>query len=611
VTGPKHRRTRIRLLGALVLLAVWWALAAVPAGTDALDAFRDRGIRQHLGQPTDMIILALQDERRLSTGYLGGGDQETTLAAHRLYTDAARTALRTSAGGAWVRRLTGTDAVRRTDELLTHLDRLPDIRAAIDGRQLDWQRAATAYTEIIDIAFRQGPPMWQGPDATGGGFAGLSRARELLSQEDALVRGALAAGGLTAEERLRLSRIVGAQRLLRADADGRIPAAARDDYRRLAGESTFQALRLFEDLLATDPAGTAVTAPTVAAWTQTVDPVHAQLRAFEVTGVRDVVTARTPAAVGTIVRAGLLNGLGLIAALTLLAMAVRAARRRSEPDGADEAAAVASVSGAGAGSGSSDGAGWTDADRRLYALLLDLQRRNQSLLHRQLRILDTMERRASDDESLADLFRVDHLATRLRRNVEKAISLTGGTPARRWRQPVPLVDVVRAAAAEITEFARVSTSQIEPGALAGSAVTDVTHLLAELVDNATVFAPADTRVRVVGVRRDDGYAITVTDAGRGMDDDDLATAHEVMGDVVPPAAGAWWGLYTVGRLADRQSITVTLRGEPGRGLTAELVIPPDLLVGAATGWTATSAPAGAPFAVDLSATAELAPVEAT
>jgi hypothetical protein len=84
-----------------------------------------------------------------------------------------------------------------------------------------------------------------------------------------------------------------------------------------------------------------------------------------------------------------------------------------------------------------------------------------------------------------------------------------------------------------------------------------------------------------------------------------------MGDVVPPAAGAWWGLYTVGRLADRQSITVTLRGEPGRGLTAELVIPPDLLVGAATGWTATSAPAGAPFAVDLSATAELAPVEAT
>jgi hypothetical protein len=615
VTAPDHRRTRIRLLGALALLGVWWAFAAIPAATDALDAFRDRAIRQYLGQPTDVVILALQDERRLSTGYLGGGGQETTLAAHRRQTDAAHAALRDSADGASIRRLTGAGAIRRTDALLARLDQLPDIRAAVDARQLDRQRAASAYTEIIDIAFRQGPPVWRGPDSTGGGFVGLSRARELLSQEDALVRGALAAGELTADERLQLGRIVGAQRVLRADADGRIPAAARERYRRLAGDTAFWALRGLEDQLAKDPAATAGPAPSVATWTQTMDPVHGLLRELEVTGARDIVAAGNPAAVATIVGAGLLNGLGLIAAAVVMVLALRAFGRRPGPVGV-VASGRPVPDGAPAAFGTTDGAGWADGDRRLSALLLDLHRRSQSLLHRQLRILDTMERREADDESLGDLFRVDHLATRIRRNVEKAISLAGGTPARRWRQPVPLVDVVRAAAAEVGQYARVSTSTIEPGALAGPAVTDVTHLLAELIDNATAFAPADTRVRVVGVRRDEGYAITVTDAGRGMDDDDLATAHEVMKDVVPPPAGAWWGLYTVGRLAERQGITVTLGGEPGRGLTAELVIPPALLVDAATGAVRGAPPGGAPStadlsATDLSATVELTPVERT
>jgi K+-sensing histidine kinase KdpD len=196
--------------------------------------------------------------------------------------------------------------------------------------------------------------------------------------------------------------------------------------------------------------------------------------------------------------------------------------------------------------------------------------------------------------------------------VEKAISLAGGIPARRWRQPVPMVDVVRAAAAEITEYARVSTSQIEPGALAGPAVPDVIHLLAELLDNATAFAPADTRVRVVGAWRANGYAITVTDAGHGMDDADLATAHEVMRDVVPPAAGAWWGLYTVGRLAGRHRITVTLRAEPDRGLTADVVIPPALVADAPRSAASTRAPRGdARSTVDASATVELTPVKAS
>jgi anti-sigma regulatory factor (Ser/Thr protein kinase) len=214
----------------------------------------------------------------------------------------------------------------------------------------------------------------------------------------------------------------------------------------------------------------------------------------------------------------------------------------------------------------------------LPALLLDLTRRNQSLLHRQLRLLDSMERRESSEDGLSDLFRADHLATRIRRNVEKAVTLAGGTPGRRWRRPVPMVDVIRAAAAEVPDYARVAASSVEPAALAGPAVADLTHLLAELIENATSYSPANTRVRVTGERSDDGYVVTVVDSGPGMPADDLATAHEVMGDAAPPAGGAWWGLYAVGRFADRHGIAVSLSVASTGGLAARVRIPTSLVV---------------------------------
>jgi anti-sigma regulatory factor (Ser/Thr protein kinase) len=190
-----------------------------------------------------------------------------------------------------------------------------------------------------------------------------------------------------------------------------------------------------------------------------------------------------------------------------------------------------------------------------------------------------MERRESDDEHLGDLFRADHLATRIRRNVEKAVTLAGGTPGRRWRRPVPMVDVIRAAASEVADYPRVAASPVEPAGLAGPAVADLTHLLAELIENATSFSPAQTRIRVSGERcADDGYAVTVTDSGVGMPADDLATAREVMADPLPPAGGAWWGLYAVGRFAARHGIAVHLTTMPNGGLAARVLIPASLVV---------------------------------
>jgi anti-sigma regulatory factor (Ser/Thr protein kinase) len=202
-----------------------------------------------------------------------------------------------------------------------------------------------------------------------------------------------------------------------------------------------------------------------------------------------------------------------------------------------------------------------------------------------------MQRRQSSDETLGDLFRADHLATRMRRNVEKAIILAGGRPGRRWRRPVPLVQVVRGAAAEVADYVRVATAQVQPAGLAGPAVTDVTHLLAELIDNATTYSPPETRVRVSGCRNDDGgYTVTVTDAGPGMSDLDLATAHQVMSDAEPPGDGVWWGFYAVGRFAARQNITVQVdRGATG-GVVAEVVLPSDLLTDPGDGGPGPDAP---------------------
>jgi anti-sigma regulatory factor (Ser/Thr protein kinase) len=226
-------------------------------------------------------------------------------------------------------------------------------------------------------------------------------------------------------------------------------------------------------------------------------------------------------------------------------------------------------------------------------LLLDLHRRSQRLVHSQLRLFDAMERRDCDEETLADLFQADHLATRVRRNVEKAISLAGGMPGRRWRRPMPLVEVVRGAAAEVADYVRVSTSQVEPAGLTGTAVTDVTHLLAELIDNAATCSPPETRVGVVGARdADGGYTVTITDAGAGMTDAELATARAVLTESEPRADGVFRGFFAAGRFAARQNVVINVDHGTAGGVVAKATLPATLLTDPAE---AGAGPAGPPL----------------
>ena len=153
-------------------------------------------------------------------------------------------------------------------------------------------------------------------------------------------------------------------------------------------------------------------------------------------------------------------------------------------------------------------------------VFLNISMRNQSLLHRQLKMLDSMERRTSDPTALAELFRLDHLTTRMRRHAEGLIILSGSTPGRGWRDPVPVVDVLRAAVAEVEDYVRVDVTSDSRNMVAGSAVSDIIHLLAELVENAAVFSPPNTRIEVRADRVGTGLVAEIEDRGLGLTEEE-------------------------------------------------------------------------------------------
>jgi len=213
-------------------------------------------------------------------------------------------------------------------------------------------------------------------------------------------------------------------------------------------------------------------------------------------------------------------------------------------------------------------------------LYVNLARRNQSLLDRQISLLDDMEARVEDPDELSSLFELDHLATRMRRNAESLLVLSGAEQPRQWGTAVPVLDVARGAAAEIADFARVTYFGFDDDvAIAGNAVADVSHLLAELLENATAFSPPNTPVVVAGRRVEHRYVITITDEGIGIDDERLAALNNLL--TRPPATGLalsrTLGLVVVAHLAARYGIVVQLRRAPGTGITAVVGLPTTVL----------------------------------
>ncbi|MEU0988137.1 nitrate- and nitrite sensing domain-containing protein [Streptomyces sp. NPDC005953] len=214
------------------------------------------------------------------------------------------------------------------------------------------------------------------------------------------------------------------------------------------------------------------------------------------------------------------------------------------------------------------------------AIFTNLSRRNQSLIEGQISLITELENGEADPDQLASLFKLDHLATRMRRNGENLLILAGEEPGRRWNEPVPLVDVLRAATSEVESYERIELTGVPESEIHGQAVTDLVHLLAELLENATTFSSPQTKVRVTATRLPDGRVmVEIHDKGIGLTAEDFADINHKLANppTVDAAVSQRMGLFVVGRLADRHGIRVQLRPSGEQAGTTSLVMLPDAI----------------------------------
>ncbi len=220
--------------------------------------------------------------------------------------------------------------------------------------------------------------------------------------------------------------------------------------------------------------------------------------------------------------------------------------------------------------------------RNTTASLANLGRRNQNLVRRQLSLISEFEREELDPGALANMFELDHLATRMRRNAESLLVLVGETSPRPWSAPLPVADVIRAALSEVEDYRRVVLRRVDDAWVAGAVVAEVAHMLAELVENGLSFSSPDVEVEIYGRKTGNRYLLAVVDYGIGMPKDELERAKARLRDeenfLVAPTR--FLGHYVVGRLARQLAVQVELGESPVTGITARMLLPAEVLADA-------------------------------
>ncbi|WP_241661060.1 nitrate- and nitrite sensing domain-containing protein [Thermomonospora catenispora] len=610
----------------LASLAALWAFAAWVTVQDGLSLLWANTLDQKVSRPGVELVTALQEERRLTMVYLGGAGRQPRqpLDAQRARTDQAVAKFSESVKGDDVARAASDTLEARIDELLKGLNTLKVVRGQVNTLRPSRTAAAASYNSIIDSAFSVF-------GATGASLDdeqivkdsrtlnALVRAKEMLSREDAHLAGVLTAGRPTEADLVEFTQLVGAQRTLHDEAAAELPPADRARYEEFTKSSEFRRLQTLENLMISK--GRARTRPPVEAgeWHAATQPALEGVERIVRAGGDDLLERSKPVAAGIIVRLILAGGLGMVAVIASIVLSITTARtllRQLEllrtaawelankrlPSvverlghgetvdvsaeapplqfGDDVIGQVGKAFNAVQETAIRTAVEQAELRRNFRDMLLSLARRSQTLLHRQLSLLDEMERRDMPDRDMEDLFRLDHLATRMRRNAENLIVLSGSVPARGWRRAVPMVDVVRAAVAEIEDYTRVTVLPFGQVGLVGRAVGDITHLLAELIENAVSFSPPYTTVQVGGQPVASGFAIEIEDRGLGMTDEKLAEINDRIANPPEfnPSGSVQLGLYVVGRLAERYHVRVQLKRSAYGGTTAVVVIPHDLVV---------------------------------
>ncbi|RSS54469.1 ATP-binding protein, partial [Streptomyces sp. WAC06614] len=631
---PRTVRAKIvsLLMVPVVSLLALWAFATVSTAQDVARLSRAQQADAEIRTPVDRATAELQAERRAAVRYLAdpGPDQAAALQAQTGRTDAALARLRLGD------RHTVADAGDGPAEVAVRLRAFLGAAEALAGTRSDVaERRATpdaaydAYTKAVDAALAVGGALTAAPapaadDHGRAGTAGparvpleLARAAELLAREDTLLA---LPGQRTAETLRKLTGTVEARRILTEAAARDLPPDRAAAWQTVAKGSAYADLTATEDRVLA--AGTGKDARGIPpGWETSYTTVSTALRATADAAHTATLDRTDPLAAAALSPAGAAVLLGLLAVAAALVISVRIGRglvvelvslrntaleiaHRKLPDAmerlrtgeeldvtaeappgrpADDEVgqvgeALATVHRAALGA-AVERAELADG---ISGVFVNLARRSQVLVHRQLTLLDSMERRADDPAELGDLFRLDHLTTRMRRHAESLIILSGAAPGRAWRLPVPLTNVVRAAVSEIEDYPRVEVGRLAEAAVVGAAVADLTHLLAELIENAAQFSPPHTKVRVTGEPVGAGYVLEVEDRGLGMGPQTLTEANRRIeqSEALDLFDSDRLGLFVVSRLSARHGVKVHLRTSPYGGTTAVVLLPTALLQGA-------------------------------
>ena len=627
---PRTRSARLTLVSLLLIpllsLAALWVFTASVALGNVIRYQHYNTVETTIFPSVTSLEEALPVERAITLIWLGGDRRSpllrAELAAARHNTDRSTPQVRRSILA--VRGLLDASAITRMNIFLADLSGLGRIRAAVDSGADNTVSAFNAYSAISTAEFEffsiSSPPADPELSLMTQSAIAEARGQEFTGGAVTLIEAALARGRLmTQPERVLFAQLVGQQNLEVGNMFSLANPAMAAVFTRIYDSPAYRNLQATENQIEASPAGQPIPV-NPAVFQATAQAFQAQTIASE----RPIGAALSAQSAhlrdSTVTALALAGGLGLVAVAASVFVMIRFGRRlrveltdlyqsarqmanerlprlverlhRGEdvdieeespplkPGKITETANVAQAFSTVQHTAVEAAVGQASLRKGINKVFVSLSLRNQSLLHRQLGLLDTMERAAADPAVLSDLFRLDHLTTRMRRHAESLLILAGATPGRGWRDPVPVADVLQAAVAEVEDYTRVDVIIDSADAVAGTAVNDVIHLMAELIENATAFSPPNTRVTITGGVVGRGFAVDIEDRGLGLTPDAIAAINERLAS--PPefdlANSDQLGLFVAGRLAARHEIKVSLRGSPYGGTSAIVLMPHRLVV---------------------------------
>ena len=610
------------LVPVVALLGLYAEVLNLSLGS-LLTLKREAAIRQLVALPVAHVQTQLAGERTLALRFLASPDkpdlEKLLLQEHRTdrtidqFATAVHTALRS-----------GPVPKERAAFLSwrNRLDQITKLRTAVASQGLSPLDAVGAYSDLLNagdnvlnqaiIPVLTGPLGVQATDVLA-----MAKVSQALGEESDLIRADLIAASFPPPDMSLISELAVLHQELQAQTLPDLDPVLQGYFRDMVPRSAVDTIARLEGQVTSGPAEARLVP--LATWSAAESAYQTNFRKALLKSAATLARKADTQAKGLILKLGLIAGAGLVAILLVIGIGILVGRglirqlgdlRQSAvrlsaeqlPDaigrlragedvdvgaevpelarGNDEIGQVREAFNTAARTAIIAAADEVKIRRGVNDVFRSLARRNQSLLTRQLQLLDSMERRVHDPEELADLFRVDHMTTRMRRHAEGLLIVAGGSSGRTWREPVPIVDVMRAAAAEVEDYTRIKVVSRTGAAIAGHAVADIIHLLAELVENAATFSPANTPVRAEGEKVARGVVVEIEDRGLGMSQDQLAAINRTLSD--PPlfdlSGSDQLGLFIAGQLGKRHDVRVTLRSSAYGGITAVVLIPRELIV---------------------------------